>query len=72
LHGLLNYEKIKKEIYLLAGSLDNTTNMRLNKKILSAKNISFHKFEFEKSGHNIMEDIEKDMVAKKIIEILTE
>lgn len=72
LHEMLNYEKIKKDIFLLSGSLDNTTNMRLNKKILSEKNISFHKFEFEKSGHNILEDVEKEEVAKKIIEILTE
>lgn len=71
LHEMLNYEKIKQDIFLLSGSLDNTTNMRLNKKILSEKNISFHKFEFEKSGHNILEDVEKEDVAKKIIEILT-
>jgi len=72
LHGLLNYERIKKEIFLLAGSLDNTTNMSLNKKILSQKNIAFTKYEFEKSGHNILEDIEREEVAKKVIEILTE
>ena len=72
LHGLLDYEKIKKEIFLLSGSLDNTTNNRMNTKILSAKNIAFKKYEFEKSGHNIFEDIEREEVAQKVIEILTE
>jgi carboxylesterase len=72
LHGLLDYEKIKKEIFLLSGSLDNTTNNRMNTKILSAKNIALKKYEFEKSGHNIFEDIEREEVALKVIEILTE
>ncbi|MFA6981036.1 MAG: alpha/beta fold hydrolase [Ignavibacteriaceae bacterium] len=72
LHGLLVYEKIKKEIFLLSGSLDNTTNNRMNTKILSAKNIAFKKYEFEKSGHNIFEDVEREEVAQKVIEILTE
>jgi len=71
LQDFLDYGKIKNEIFLLSGSLDNTTNMRLNKKILSEKNILFHKYEFEKSGHNILEDVEREEVAKKIIEILT-
>jgi len=71
LHGLLNFTKIKNEIFLLSGNLDNTTNMKLNEEILSEKKISFRKYEFEKSGHNILEDVEKEVVAKKIIEILT-
>ena len=70
LHGYLDYAKMKKEIFLLAGSLDNTTNNRLNKEILSRENISFKKYEFEKSGHNILEDVEREEVAQKIIEIL--
>jgi len=70
LHGLLNYEKLKKEIFLLSGSSDNTTNNRMNTKILTEKNISVMKFEFKKSGHNIFEDVESGEVAQKVIEIL--
>jgi len=72
LHGLLNFTKIKNELFLLSGKLDNTTNMKLNEVLLSEKKIHFRKYEFEKSGHNILEDVEKEVVAKKIIEILTE
>ncbi len=70
LHSLLNYSKIKNEMFLLSGNLDNTTNMKLNEEILAEKKISFQKYEFEKSGHNILEDIEREVVAKKIIDIL--
>jgi len=71
LHGLLDYGKIKQEIFLLAGRLDNTTNNGMNAKILTGKNIAFKKYEFEKSGHNIFEDVEREEVAQKVIEILT-
>lgn len=70
LHGLLNFTKIKNELFLLSGTLDNTSSMKANEKILSEKKISFRKYEFEKSGHNILEDVEREVVAKKIIEIL--
>lgn len=72
LHELLDYQKIKKDIYLLAGTLDNTSNNRMNTSILNEKNISFKKFEFSKSGHNIFEDVERETVAQKVIEILIE
>ncbi len=72
LHELLDYQKIKKDIYLLAGTLDNTSNNRMNSSILNEKNISFKKFEFSKSGHNIFEDVERETVAQKVIEILIE
>jgi len=71
LHSFLNFKKVKNHIYLFSGKLDNTSSMELNEKILSGKNISFQKYEFEKSGHNILEGIEREAVANKIIEILT-
>lgn len=72
LHELLDYKKIKKEIFLLSGSSDNTANNRMNTKILVEKNIAVKMYEFEKSGHNIFEDLEKEEVARKVIEILIE
>lgn len=72
LHSLIDYKKIKNEIFLLSGGLDNTTNNRMNQKILTEMNILFKKFVFEKSGHNIFEDIERGKVAQKVIDILIE
>lgn len=71
LHGFLNFTNLKNDLYLFAGKLDNTSCMKSNESMLAEKNISFQKYEFEKSGHNILEGAEKEAVSKKIIEILT-
>jgi len=70
LHSFLNLASTKNEFFLLAGKLDNTTNMQLNEEILNKNKISYSKYEFQKSGHNILEDVEHSEVAKKVIQIL--
>ena len=71
LHSFLNFTNLKNRIYLFSGKLDNTSCTRSNENLLSGENVSFQKYEFDKSGHNILEGTEKEAVANKIIEILT-
>jgi len=71
LHKFLNFALLKLHLSLLAGKLDNTSNMQLNEAILSKNGISFTTYEFEKSGHNILEDIEKEKVAKRVVDLLS-
>lgn len=61
-----------ESLYLLYGKSDESIDIDDIKKAFNEKNIKYTSSEYENSGHNILEDYDKDAVAKDILKILTD
>lgn len=67
----LNYGKIAAEgIYIIFGKEDTTVIPGEVRNLLSEKGLKYTGFEFEKCGHNLLEESNRGEVIRKVLEFL--
>jgi len=60
------------DLTLIHGEHDVTVDISSLVSQLEERNISFQKFSFANSAHNVLEDYDRDKVVKKIVEVLAQ
>ncbi len=71
LQEFVDLSKIQfQTLSLMYGKNDNSVDIKKIKDSFIQLNFFYNEYEFSKSGHNILEDIEKDEVIEKILRII--